>query len=253
MPLAGCGGSAVGAGNQAVAEVGSSRITRAAVSHWMTALAGPEYYNASGEQPLPEGLLSDPANYPRCVSRLGAATGTQLAKTTPPTVPIRLTGPRLLRKCQQLNEALKTQATAFLVETQQILAASHENGLTPTTQEVQALYSELVKRVYHTETAFKASLQDTRLTLPDYMLEVQRDTIGRKVMKLKPQARTKLTDSTVSWTEKTRCQPSYTVEHCQEFKGGPTYPRSPPASIEIEQLVAITTGRCYDSKTCHSQ
>jgi hypothetical protein len=256
--LTACGGTA-SRGAEAVARVGQVAITRAAVSHWMTALAGVDYYDLA-QQPFPRGLAEDPPNYSGCVRRLAAVTGAQ-AFASEVQRPVRLEGQRLVRKCQQLFEALKTRAVTFLIETQQILSAAKELGVTPSAAETQQALSALRAEHHAAGPALAGYLSTRRLTLADLTLEARVYATYLKIfnqekattVQARRRATTKLSEAAQRLVAKTTCQPGYIVEHCQQFRGGSNYPYSPPASVELEQLTAITTGRCYNHTICTNQ
>ena len=263
--LSACGGTAstsagtASAGADTVARVGQVAITRAAVSHWMTALAGVDYYDIA-QQPFPRGLAEDPPKYSGCVRRLAAVTGAQVLAGAVQR-PVRLEGQRLVRKCQQLFQALKTRAVKFLIETQQTLSAAKELGVTPSASETQRALSALGAEHQFAGPALAGYLGARRLTLADLTLEARVYAMYLKLFKqnrattvqARRQATTGLSKAIQRLAAKTACQPGYIVEHCQQFKGGSSYPYSPPASVELEQLTAITTGRCYNPAVCAKQ
>jgi hypothetical protein len=266
--LTACGGTAsTGAasstGAEAVAHVGQVAITRAAVNHWMTALAGVDYYNLA-QQSFPNGLAEDPPNYSGCVRRLAAVTGTQVSTVAVERAvqhPVRLGGQQLVRKCQQLSQALKTRAIAFLIETQQTLSAAKELGYTPSAAETQRALSGLETEHRSAGPALADYLTMRRLSLSDLTLQARVYATYLKIfnqekattLQARRRAATKLGKAVQRLVPKTTCHSGYVVEKCRQFRGGSNYPYSPPASVELEQLTAITTGRCYNYTICAKQ
>jgi hypothetical protein len=231
-----------------VARVGGVPITRAAVSHWMTALAGTDYYALAGEQALPNGLLSDPPNYRQCVARLEAVTAVSPKSQ-------RETGVQFLSKCRQLYEALKTQAVEFLIKTQATIAEDRELGVTVTDKEVRDSFNKTRKTAYPSEPELQQYLSARKLDLSDLLLETRLNLLAQKMTQkvLREGAHkvfVELSEAGLRWDQTTTCHSGYVVEHCKQFKGGGTYPYSPPASVMIEKLTAVVTGRCYNPAVC---
>jgi hypothetical protein len=106
------------AASQVVARVNGTPITRAEVSHWMTTLAGRDYYSVSHKLATPAGLVSDPPNYARCVAKLESVEARQSE-----------TAVQLLNKCRQLYQALRIQATSYLVGALRGIGIAHELGV----------------------------------------------------------------------------------------------------------------------------
>lgn len=256
--LASCGGSstnsasggAAGDPNEIVARVGATTITRAAVSHWMSALAGGEYYEVSRNHTIPAGLASDPPNYGGCVAGLEGAEASSPAGSPKPS------SVHLLSKCQQLYQALKTQATAFLVATEWTIASDRELGITASDQEVLGLFKRVRASAYPSDSRLHEYLAARRLTLPDLLLQTRLNLLAQKALqKIGPTGPGKAVTASFNaawtrWAQKTDCRPGYVVEHCRQYKSGPTYPSSPPASVMMEEVTGIATGRCASRAVC---
>jgi hypothetical protein len=216
-----------------IARVGATPITTAQVSHWMTALAGEDYYTAN-HQILPEGLVSDPPNYPACVAHLETAAASSPAATNE-------TPTQLLNKCHEINEAVKLQAITFLINSQINLKAAHEAGITTTTQEVTRLYNQIKANEYPTQASLNQYLTTRHTTIPNIQLETQLETLGNNILtKTTPQQKHQFLQNQQHWTTKTTCQTGYIVEHCNQYTTKPT-PKTPlSAAILMEQLTHTT-------------
>jgi hypothetical protein len=254
MSLAACGSSS--SRDVVIARVGSVPITRAAVSHWMGTFAGEVYFELSGKQTVPAGLVSDPPNYKRCVTRLEAAAANS------PKTKAKPTGVQLFGKCQQLYQAFKTQAVTFLVKSQWTIASLRDLGISVSEREVAQFLSEFKKRkLPEEEGGFQRYLTRRRLGVGDVMLNLKLNLLAQKAAKeLEPkgerpprQALARYNEVGQRWTLKTTCKRGYVVEHCEQYKGGPTYPSSPPPSILMEQVAALATGRCINIEACGKQ
>jgi len=241
--LVACGGS--GPGDVVVAQVGGTPITRTAVSHWMATLAGSDYYELSRAQTLPAGLVSDPPDYSRCVASLQAAI---------PGAGGTGSGPdELLKKCREINVALRIQAVGLLVQAQWLTSVDRQEGMTVTEQEVQQLFKQIRAEQYPTEVDLRGYLSGRRWSLPDLLLTVRLDLLGRdaesKIAAGGKQA-AEFADAEQQWAARTSCNAGYVVAHCKQFKGAEIYPDALSPSVLLEQVAALVTGRCINRQAC---
>jgi hypothetical protein len=248
--LTACGG---GASGDVVAHVGETAITKTAINHWMSTLAGGDYNELSGGRTVPEGLVSEPPSYVACVAHLEAAA-TSSVKNSP-----RPTRVQLLTKCQQLYRALRTQATAYLVTAQWLINVDREGGVTVTDGEVLEYFRHLKKDhpYLSTEARVRNYFASRRLSLADFLFTLQLDLLSQKIQQKVAsggkQALAELTEAEQRWTAKTSCRPGYVVQHCKQYRGEPEYSSSPPPSILMEQVAALATGRCINRPACAKQ
>jgi hypothetical protein len=253
--LAACGGGGSSSGSSSsgsggvVAQVDASPITRSAVNHWMSTLAGGDYYGLSGRQTIPAGLVSEPPSYAACVTRL------EVAAARAPHKLYQLSGVQLLRKCRQLYQALRSQATAFLVKVPWLIGLAGELGVNANDAEVLQFYKRSFVTQYPNQAALSSYLTSTRASVADELLLVKLDLLAQKTLqKVKEagkQGAAKLKQAEASWTAKADCHPGYVVEHCKQFHGEPPPTAdSPPASVLMEQVAALVTGRCTNLAAC---
>jgi hypothetical protein len=235
--------------SEVVAQVGEYPVTRAQVDHWMAHFAGGDYSIVSRNATVPDGLVSDPPDYARCVASLEGAAARS------PTGGSRETGVQLLGKCRQLYQALRTQATSFLVSTQRTIGLGRDLGVTASDAQAQQLLDRAKAREYPTEADLRRYLATKRWTLSDVLLQDKLEVLGEAIIKKihTPQGRAKLSEAERLWTEKTDCKPGYVVEYCKQYKGGASYPSSPPPSVLMEQVTALVTGRCVNLAACAKQ
>jgi len=245
--IAACGG---GSSSQVVAKVGDTPITKAEINHWMSTLAGGDYYEVSRKHLIPAGLVSDPANYLGCVSNLEAAIDKRGASQAKPSAS------QLLSKCQQLNRAIKQQATAYLVEAQWIIGLAGEEGVKASDADIKTLFDRIKKEEYSSERKFKQFLANNRRSLADELLvvklDVLRDKLTKKAQEGGNQALIALTEDGQRWTAKTTCEPGYVVPHCKQYKGNsPPTPHQASAAVLLEQVAAITGATpCVNRAAC---
>lgn len=250
MCFAACGGG--GSSSDVVAQVGGTPITKSTVNHWMATLAGGDYHQLSAKNTIPDGLVSEPPNYPRCVANLEAAAARV------PGRGLNLTVVQLLTKCRQLYHALRDQAVALLVNDQWLIALARDEGLTATDAEVMQLFKRVKAEEFPTEAALRQYLASRKLSLADELFLLKIDLLEQKILTKAQQggkqAVAKFTAAAQRWTTKTTCQSGYVVQHCKEYTGAPKpTPSQPSASVMIEQIAAIATGRCINLPACARQ
>jgi hypothetical protein len=239
--------------SEVVAQVGESPITRAQVNHWMTALARGDFSDVSQvvapNTAAPEGLVSDPPNYARCVAVLEAAAANSSLGSS------REKGVQLLSKCRQLYQALRTQATTYLINAQRTIGLGRDEGVTATDGEVQQLFQQFKAREFPTEADFHRYLASSKRSVPDIMLAMRLNVVGNGILKkiTTREGRARYNEAEQRWTAKTNCHAGYVVEHCKQYKGGATYPTTSPPSVLMEQVVALISGRCVNIEACGKQ
>ena len=236
-----------------VARVGDVPITQAAVNQWMNVLIGGDYYELSASHTVPPNLVSDPPDYPRCVQSL------QTAATKSPKTIVRLTPLRMLKECRQLNEALKEQATNYLITAQWLIAFNRELGITATRPEVESLYRKVKATRFPTAAAERRYFASQHLTAAQelfiVMLDVLRNKNEQRVEAGGQRAFALIQAAEKRWSQKTTCRPGYVVAHCKEYTGGEeqSYVTTPSPAILMEQVAAIAIGRCTASAACTNE
>lgn len=257
--LAACGGgggnvsgasSGGSQGDSVVARVGTTAITRTEVNHWMSTLAGGDYYEVTHGHTVPKGLVSDPPRYSECVAELEATADAAPVRTSQPS------SVELLEKCRQLHRALRLQAVTLLVDIELIFVLAAEEGASATDKEVLAAYDKSTAERFPSRSALARSQAARRISVSDEVLLFRKDLLASKLLaKLKSRGGLKaLSRLEARWTSKIDCQPGYVVGRCKQFRGEPPpSPSSPPAAVLMEQVGALATGRCADSAACAKQ
>jgi len=241
--LAACGSGGNGSG--VVAKVGSTAITRSELNHWMSALAGGDFYEVGHQHTIPAGLVSEPANYAACVSHLEAAAASA-AKPAPPAA-------ELLSKCQQLQRELKTQAMTFLVEANWLINLDAAEGIKASSQEITKLFEKSkAERYPNGKAEFQRYLAATRRSVADELFVIKLDVLREKTEeKMKAggkQALAKFTEAAQAWTAKTSCSAGYVVQHCRQYTNAPV--SGPSAAVLLEQVAVITGLPCINAPAC---
>jgi hypothetical protein len=232
--------------------VGQTSITRSELSHWMATLAGGDYYELSAQHTVPVNLVSDPPRYGACVASLEAAAAASPHKVARPS------NIELLTKCRQLYQALRSQAMGLLVDTLWVIGVAHSEGATVSNAEVLAYYNKAIARQFPRPSERIRYQAARRVSTSDELLLFKKNLVSQKLLaKLKPEgpaATARFAQAQASWTAKTDCSPGYVVEHCKQFHGeAPRTAALPPASVLIEQVAALATGRCINRPACAKQ
>jgi hypothetical protein len=235
-----------------VAHVGRTAVTRAQVSHWMTAMAGHFYFNLSHGQLLPDGLASDPPAYARCVSSLEATAAAAPKKVA------GVTGVVMLRKCRQLYRALKAQATEQLVRALWLGAVAGEEGVNVSDPEVLAAYQRYNRESYASPAEARQHLTNTRRSDADELVVIREELLSDKLLQKAgaggPNAQARFSQTQKRWTAKTTCRPGYVVQYCSQFtEEPPPSSASPPVTVLMEQVATLATGSCINTAACSKQ
>lgn len=249
MGVTACGGGSgsqkqdAAAAHQVVATVNGTPITRAQVNHWMATLAGRDYYAVSHRLTIPAGLVSDPPDYAGCVAKLESVA----AHASETSV-------QLLGKCRQLYQALRIQATEYLVGALRGIGMAHELGVDVSDATATRRYQELAAREYPSQAAYHRYLASTGESVSDGVLETKLELIGTAMLKKlnNPTGHVRYALAEQRWASKVDCTAGYVVEYCKQYKGGRTYP-TPPPSVLMEQTAALVTGRCINLAACREQ
>ncbi len=236
-----------GISGDAVAQVGSTAITKAALSSWMLTLAGGDFFELS-QITAPTGLVSDPPRYSTCVAQL---------KTVTPNV----AESRLTLQCQQLYRALKLQALEYLLTAQQGIAEDAERGITVSEAEVQRALTKVKAELFPTEADLKQYLAERDWTLSVEKFLIKRNLLSEKLArmlheKFKSESASEkyLLATNRSWIAKTTCRKGYTVPQCNGYKpvaGESSIPA--PATLVHEiaaERAALTKRRTAPDLNC---
>lgn len=241
--LAGCGG---GASGDVVAQVGGSTITKGELNHWMSTLAGGDFYEVAKAHTVPAGLVSEPANYGACVAHLEAIAAISDAG------PARPTAAQLLKKCRELQQGLKLQALNFLVQSRWLIGLYGEAGLKATDAEAMQLLKR-VKAEQFPDEKLQQYLARRRRSLSDELFVMKLNVLQQKVtQKLNAggqQALAAFAEAGQRWTAKTSCRAGYVVQHCKQYSGQPTSALPSPAVL-LEQIAVITGRPCINRPAC---
>ncbi len=242
---AGCGGSSTG---PVVASVGATKITQGELSHWMQTLASGEYYELSRAHVMPVGLVSDPPNYGGCVKRLESVEAPRGGRKTQDAA-------QLLNKCREMYQALKLQATEFLINVLWTEDALREQGVTANEGEIRQELDQMRARKYPKPREFTNFLATRRRSVADQLVFAKLDLLAHKAGELNlasKQVLVRLNEAEHRWTAKTRCRPGYVVKHCSQYGSASTSTSSsdPSAAVLMEQVAVLTGVPCINKPAC---
>jgi hypothetical protein len=215
VSLASCGGSS----EKTVATVGKTKLSQATLSHWMTVTLGGDYRATLGAT-APEGLVSDPVDYPRCVSVLARVLA-QAGKAKSSDAELRL-------KCRQLNAGIKEQALGYVLSVLWTIEEGNELGSRVSEGEVTRRMRELADRDYHGPVQLARTLATLRRTIADERFLVKRNILGYRFLeRMRKKASqlgggektlTKLVlEHNAKWMRKTDCRPGYLAWECKQY------------------------------------
>jgi hypothetical protein len=237
-----------GVSSEVVVQTGGSPITKAEVDHWMSTLAGGDFYEIAHKHTIPAGLVSEPPNYAACVTRLERVAASSYKGPSKPTAV------QLLGKCRQLHQALKLQALNFLVEAEWMIGLYGEKGLKATDGETAQLLKEIKARQYPKgEAEFQQFLASNRRSLPDELFVVKLDVLRRKAaQKLSAGGKVlaTFTEAGRIWTTKTSCHAGYVVQHCKQYTGQQPPSSLPSPAVLLEQVAVLTGVPCINKPAC---
>jgi hypothetical protein len=233
-------GSCGGGGEPTVATVGKTKISRSTLNHWMNTMAGGDYQELVGG-PAPVGLVSEPADYSRCV----AAAKQIKPKSLPALIPNQA---RLKIRCRQLHRAVKEQALSYLISVLWRAEEGAELGQGVSDRELSRKLQELAYQDYKSPAAFRRFLASRHWSLSDERTLLKRNLLDTKFLeRLKRRAAAlgggeatygKLVrENLAKWSAKTKCSPGYTAWQCR--RGGSTTEADPSASVVVEQLAGV--------------
>lgn len=231
--LSSCGGS----GDPTVATVGKTKVSRSTLNHWMNTMVGGDYQEISGE-PAPAGLVSEPANYSRCVT--AAKRIKPKSSSAPP-----LNEAQLQIRCRQLHTAVKEQALSYLISALWRSEEGAELGQSVSESELSRKVQELAYREYKSPAAFRRFLASRHWSIADERYLLRRNLLDAKFLqRLKQRAAAlgggekafgKLTSENIAkWRAKTSCSSGFTAWQCR--KDGSTGEADPSAATLVKQI-----------------
>ena len=241
LTLSSCGSSS---DEKTVAIVGKTKLSQATLNHWMGVVLGGDY-RASLSEKAPVGLVSEPANYSRCLS---VAEGLVPKVAGKP----KLSRAQLMTKCHQLNTAIREQALNYVVSVLWSKEEALEQGLgLPNQGEISKKLNDLIYDQFKDPANFRSIIAGQNRSISDVRFLIKRNVLQTQITaKLQAQAAhlgggeqayyKLVLQSNAKWQARTSCNPGYKAWECKQYgnSGAPTGEEAkPPPDVVLEYLV----------------
>jgi hypothetical protein len=241
-----CGGSGAGSG-AAVARVGDTSISKAAMDHWMATIFGGDFYELTGKV-APVGVVSEPPQLGRCVAAL------QRYEAAPAPSKAVAAAAALRHKCEELDSAVRLQTVGYLITADVAIGESAEQGITVGESEIQQAFKGVQAAQFPTEVKLAEYLGERHWSLKDELFLVKRDLLSQKLVTLL-ERKFKGADEQAAfdryaqlakarWTAKTTCVSGYVVPGCKQYNARVAAAISAvpaPAALIYELAVGVRT------------
>jgi hypothetical protein len=211
----------------AVAIVGHHVITKTMLREWMKEQAGEVFHLDAQQRKAPTGLISEPANYPRCIAAIQAFAPNSGQTPT-----------QLKYRCENLYAGLKKEALNHLVGSYWTIDFAAAHGIHITTTELkQALERAEVEN--QTEPGgFQGVLRSRSRTLPQEQFLLKTELISSKLLpKLLAGPTSPIGKEALANATTATCPREYLVEHCAGYKEATATPQvHPSVAATIEEI-----------------
>jgi foldase protein PrsA len=168
--LSACGG---GVPSDAVVQVGSMPITKAAFAHWMGVAAASSSPPSATEKSKPP--VPDPPEYTACIAHLEATTA-KPAKGQP--APSKST---LKSQCEQQYRTIQQEVLGFLISSNWVLGEAAHLGVHISDQEVHKQFASLKSAEFPKPEDFEKFLAHSGQTVSDVLLRVKLNLLSTKI------------------------------------------------------------------------
>jgi hypothetical protein len=226
--LVACGGDGGGAGNEVVAQVGATKITKSQLDRWMSTLLGGDFFELT-EVTAPEHLVSEPPRIEACVASLKAFG-------------IHLPQAQLTSSCRQLYLQVREQAVSYLVRAAVSDEENAELGIKVSSREIATAFAALRKADFPKESELRQYLLEHHWTVATELFVLKKDLNGtRRLQKVREKLGKKASEAAIAsyyqtlgdkWLAKASCRPGYVAEGCEGYKEPKTDTVSPDTVIE---------------------
>lgn len=237
LALSACGGSGNSDGITHI-QGSSETITKPMLDHWMRVDVSKDFRANIGTKG-PQGLASEPANPAECVAAAKKFVPRGL------TGKLSLTDAQIRAKCQELHQAIRNQAMAFLLSAQWTKLEAKELHLPLSQAELDKEFARYLREVYKTEDKFQEYMQERHLVLSDVLYMLKRNIYETK---LEPYFKAEVnkagggqanyiklaTTRFNALIAKTRCKAGYVMESCKGYH--PPTKSLPAPNIILEAL-----------------
>jgi len=213
----------------------SATITKPMLDHWMRTVVGSDFRANVGTK-APEGLVAEPADYPRCIEAA--------KKVIPrsPTGKLKLSEAQTAIACRHLYQAIKAQALAYLLSVQWTVLEGNEQGVRVSDAELHREFQRYREENFHGSQANEqAYLRERHMTVDDLLYQLKRNLLTRRlqpkfealVAKAGGGQRTYVRLALAHYSRliaRTTCKPGYVVPGCKGYHE-PAVPLPSPSVI----------------------
>jgi hypothetical protein len=153
----------------------SATTTKATLDHWMRSWAGQDFRASVGTKG-PEGLASEPANYPECVNAAKKVVPRDFSGK------LKLSNAEISSKCHQLYRAIKSQALSFLISQQWTVAEAAEANVKISDALLQKEFVRFRQSRYPTEIDLNRYLAERHMALSDVLYQLKANIIVTRLL-----------------------------------------------------------------------
>jgi len=168
--------SSCGAGSDSLVHIqgSSATITKPMLDHWMGVTVASDFRANVGTK-APLGLVSEPANYPKCV---GAAK-----KVIPRsyTGRLKLSEAEISKKCHQLYQTIKAQTLAYLLSVLWSVREGEEHGIKVSDAEVRGTFKRFSKEYYKSKAGERTYLAERHMVVADVLYQLKRNILTQRL------------------------------------------------------------------------
>ena len=169
LALAACGSSGV-PGNS-VATIGNVKVTKSQFQHWLPIYAKQDAAQAPGTP----AIVPDPPNFTACIAAYRKALPAQ------PKGKPKIADAQIKKQCQTSYNKTRDETVSFLINSQWLVGQTAEDKVKVTDASVQQQFKTIKQQQYPQESAFKAFLKSSGLTIPDILYRLKLQSLSNKL------------------------------------------------------------------------
>jgi foldase protein PrsA len=168
LALVACGGGIPG---NAVVQVGSNPITKAAFEHWMSVASSSSTGATTGAKPA----VPVPPSYTACIAGLKAAAAKPVKGQAPPTEAT------LKTQCETQYKTLQQEVLGFLISSEWVIGEGSSLGVTVSDKEVKAQFEKIKSQQFPKPADFEKFLKTSGQSVSDLLLRVKLNLLSSKI------------------------------------------------------------------------
>jgi len=169
LVLSACGGGIPG---NAVVQVGSTPITKAAFEHWMSVAASS---SAAGATTASKSAVPVPPSYTACIAHL-QATQPKPAKGQSAPTPASLKA-----QCETQYKSLQQEVLGFLISSEWVIGEGSSLGVKVSDKEVKTQFEKIKSQQFPKAAEFEKFLATSGQSVSDLLLRVKLNMLSQKI------------------------------------------------------------------------